>query len=381
MVEQKHKANAVSAYFLLAGLFLLPGKNKDIKNDFVQKHSKSAFFIHILFLITYLIFIYFDFLNEFFFLEKALNDIIAWIIFTILFWILVYWASKANSGKEFKALDFIKSKNYKQILSWEKTNEISELNKIKFALSYVPLLGIIINNNSKEGPNYIASKFSSLMWLIFIFFIYLDKWNSLEILSLIYTIFIVFTGIFILVKDEFILIDFNLPNAKEFVNLLTTSLKYVKNIFTPSSFQNFKDLIISVAKSEKLKDLHYEKEAKGAMEFPLPKQIIHIPFLNIITIWFIKSDYKNHIIAWLITTIFTLIILLTEINNSLILVLLFPITYAFLNIKNPSYRTPFTYNTYEFFKYFLQNILRVKNDVDERYNTEKNLNLKVDKKD
>lgn len=381
MIDKKQRVNASTAYFLLAGLFLLPSKNKDINNDFVKKHSKSAFFIHILFLVTYLVFIYFDFLQEFYIAGRSINDLIAGTIFVALFWILIYGANKANKWEDFNAPDFIKSRSYKQILSGENSSEIPEREKIKFALSYVPFLGILINWWDKNSPSYISSKFSSLIALIIIVFSYYGKANSLDVLSLFYTIFIIFTGLFLIAKEEFILIDLKLPNAKELVNLLTTWLKYVKNLMFPKDFMNFKDLIVEIAKREQIKDIYYTEKAETKGDFPLNKYLLYVPFVNLVATGFIKSKYQNHIISGIIITIISALILFTEVNNSLLLLLVFPICYGTLNINNCSYRTPFIFSFYEIFKAIKNKIFMAKNTVNERYNTEKNLNLKTKNKD
>jgi hypothetical protein len=58
-LNPKIKANAKSAYFLLfvSAAFFLSKKNELINNSFVKSHTKIAFIIHMLFLITYIIFI------------------------------------------------------------------------------------------------------------------------------------------------------------------------------------------------------------------------------------------------------------------------------------------------------------------------------------
>jgi hypothetical protein len=58
-LNPKVKANAVSAYLLVfvSFLFLFNKTNKYINNDFVKNHTKTAFFLHLMLLFTYIIFI------------------------------------------------------------------------------------------------------------------------------------------------------------------------------------------------------------------------------------------------------------------------------------------------------------------------------------
>jgi hypothetical protein len=58
-INPKVKANAISAYLLVfvSFLFLFNKTNKYINNDFVRSHTKTAFFIHLMLLLVYIIFI------------------------------------------------------------------------------------------------------------------------------------------------------------------------------------------------------------------------------------------------------------------------------------------------------------------------------------
>jgi hypothetical protein len=54
--------NAISAYFGLSALLLLPSKKENLNHPFVKKHAKTALFIHFMMLINYIIFISYKFL-------------------------------------------------------------------------------------------------------------------------------------------------------------------------------------------------------------------------------------------------------------------------------------------------------------------------------
>ena len=56
-LNKKIISNAVSTYLLIfvSGLFLFNKSDKNIAHPFVRNHAKSAFFIHTLFLINYIV--------------------------------------------------------------------------------------------------------------------------------------------------------------------------------------------------------------------------------------------------------------------------------------------------------------------------------------
>jgi uncharacterized membrane protein len=58
-LDSKIKANALTAYLLvfISFLFLFNKTNKYINNDFVKGHTKTAFLIHIMLVLVYVIFI------------------------------------------------------------------------------------------------------------------------------------------------------------------------------------------------------------------------------------------------------------------------------------------------------------------------------------
>jgi uncharacterized membrane protein len=58
-LDPKIKANALTAYLLvfISFLFLFNKSNKYINNDFVKGHTKTAFLIHIMLVLVYVIFI------------------------------------------------------------------------------------------------------------------------------------------------------------------------------------------------------------------------------------------------------------------------------------------------------------------------------------
>jgi len=60
-INDKVRINAKSAYLMIfiSLMFLLNKTNPYIHNTFVKNHTKTAFFIHLFFLLTYIIFIHY----------------------------------------------------------------------------------------------------------------------------------------------------------------------------------------------------------------------------------------------------------------------------------------------------------------------------------
>jgi len=59
-LTEKIKNNAIISYlFIFINIMFLFSKNKDLNNDFVKNHTKTAIFIHIGFLINTIIFAYY----------------------------------------------------------------------------------------------------------------------------------------------------------------------------------------------------------------------------------------------------------------------------------------------------------------------------------
>jgi len=92
IIHKKSINNAISAYLMvfISSLFLFNKKNEYVNNEFVKSHTKTAFLIHLSFLLTYIIFISFSFLKNVSILNYNLNYFLASTIFTFLFITLLY---------------------------------------------------------------------------------------------------------------------------------------------------------------------------------------------------------------------------------------------------------------------------------------------------
>ena len=100
--NKKTIGNAVSAYLMLfvSGMFLLDKKNPLLNNDFVKGHTRTALFLHILFLII-AVFAYFGIGSSYDILGFTINRIIVTSLFLIVFAFLLYGIYRAQKGETF----------------------------------------------------------------------------------------------------------------------------------------------------------------------------------------------------------------------------------------------------------------------------------------
>ena len=96
--NRKVIGNAMIAYFLLfiCITFFFNKENKYINNTFVKSHVKTAFLLHILFLLVYIVFISFNVGRSLSIIGLSLNSIIASALFIGLFGILMYGMYQAH---------------------------------------------------------------------------------------------------------------------------------------------------------------------------------------------------------------------------------------------------------------------------------------------
>jgi len=142
-MEQNKKiiANAVSAYFMIfvSLLFLVSKDNKYLNNSFVKSHTKTAFIIHVMFLVTYIVFVSFGLGKEFSVLGYGVNTILASVIFIGLLAMLLYGIYRANKGEVLTADELLTLSRQDKLTSIEK-KELSEQEKVSIILSYIPFL-------------------------------------------------------------------------------------------------------------------------------------------------------------------------------------------------------------------------------------------------
>ena len=363
-IHKKSVNNAISAYLMLfiSSLFLFNKKNEYLNNDFVKSHTKVALLIHLSLLLTYIIFISFSFLKNISILNYNLNFILASTIFIFLFITLLYWIYKANKQEIFKIWEILKVWKIEKIVDVNWDWIINEKDKLDLILSYIPFIWYITSwSNYKEKNISNIIKINSLITLI-ISLIYI-AWNKniVLLLSLFYIIFAVFSSLNIITREKIIWLNLEfIPTFTELLIIIKSFIKYLSNYFTKKEF-----VWIKVLKNNYLKKYKEEEKEKELIlvklpKYKLPNILIYIPFINIITLFFINSNKKIHIINWIMINIFFIIFGILDFYNIIYnysyILLLFPIFFWFWYINSrPVYRIPIIYDLFEILN-FIKNL-------------------------
>ncbi len=350
-MDKKIINNAISAYFWLWFLLLLPSKKENINNIFVKKHSKTAVFIHFLMLLNYIIFINYKLFWGFQLFWFYLNHVIASIIFLWLFWAILYWVYKAYLWDDLLISDLAQKTKTKNLVELKNSNLNQEW-IFTIILSLIPIVwfilrwrfynykSIILENNIKF--NFIFTLIISLTFLFSFENIWFLFW-------LIYLIFVWFYSIMIITKKE--VINFKLEKIKTFEELyilFLATIKYIKNYFT-NNFKNFSivlDEVLNKFNENKLKD----KEMLSSLEnWKIKKFLYFIPIINLISFIDINSKNKFWVENWFIITLLFVLILVLKLNIYL-LFLLFLISFSIWYFEKKEYKIYFLYDIYNLFK-------------------------------
>ncbi len=380
------KGNAISAYLMIfiSWLFLFNKQNPNINNDFVKNHTKSAFLVHIWFLITYVILITNDLFATTTIFWMWLNDIIANIVFLLLLSVLVYWMYRARNGLEFELWKTINISKKHSVLDIDWDWQITEREKFTILLSYIPFIGFL--NFAKYRSNDTINKstrlnivVSLIICLLYIF----DYTNLVSLFSLAYTIFIAFIWVNLFTRDE--LVQINLSkyfSAFNFYVLLSTFVKYLINYIKGGDFPSFWDVLKSNFEALNKNNSKDEKDLVLKRDIKIPRFLIYIPFINLIFLFIRNTRYSFHIINGLIITlIFSVVLWLsffTKIDYSILILLFFPICFWISYSRHIlAYKTPFIFDIYVFisslfswFKFGSKKINQKRKEVNE-------INLKV----
>lgn len=369
--------NAMSAYFWLWALLLLPSKKENINHPFVKKHSRSALFIHVLMLVNYIIFISYSFLWQFVVYGYGVNHIIAAVGFLWLFGWLLYGVSKASTGDDFSIQDMANMSKADRIIEFKNSN-LNEQWILTIILSLVPFIGFslrwkfrnykspILENNFKL--NFLVSFFISL------FFVYSYE-NLGLIFILFYTIFVVFYSVLLVSKNNLISLNLEkIPTIEELYIKSISILKYLKNYFSSKDFLSLNS-IISEQKNIFLQEENENKHILETYKTPkLPKYMYYIPFINILGIIDIKSSYQFHAIYGILLSIISVTLWYFGYNNYQVL-LFFPLAYGYGYTKIIAYRSPFLYEIYRSLRWVAKKIFSSAKDVKEKKETTQELSF------
>jgi hypothetical protein len=371
----KIRNNAISAYFMLfiCISFLFAKNNRLLYNSFVKIHTKTAFLIHMLFLLVYIIFINFSLWSSIRILNFSLNHIIAPTLFIWLFWILLFWMYRAYRWKTLTIWEVLSYKwKNKMIIN---TNRVtSEKEKIPLILAYIPFLWYIVywknfTNKTIKDINKI-----NLISSIIIFSLYIAWNNNLAILVILfYIIGLVFINTILIVNNENRTPDLDkIPSIWEIYILIKSYFKYLKIYFNNKNFKWIKDIHKEIETDQIKIENNIFKYLKNKNDTKLPKFLIYVPLINILFLFSLKSKFKIHIINSIIISIFTIISIILFKRISITLLVLFPIFYWTGYINRLWYKMPFIYDFYImvekisiYIKSIFSKIMKIKDTTEE----------------
>ncbi len=377
--------NAISAYLLLfiSSMFLLNKRDQYINNNFVRSHTKVALIIHFLFLLTLIVFSSFWLWEEIQIYNFWLNDIIWTSIFLMLFLSLITWIYRAFLWETFKLWDIKIYSSSSELIDINWDWKISEKDKIKIILNYIPFIWFIdfwkYKNNQLIRK---VNKFNLYCSIIIMIFYVIWSYNIANLFVLFYIIFVVYVWINLL-NDK--VISINLPKiflSPEEKYYFTKNLKkYLSNYLNDKEFIPLNEIIKSETHKQNEMELKVEKELENKKDIKIKKSLIYIPFLNLIFIFLLNSKYKYHIINGLVITILLIISILLNkfwfIYSSVNLLFLFPIFYGIWYIDSRlAYRMPYIFMFYSLVSNFLSSIKNIFKKTNEIRKKEDKISLK-----
>ena len=375
------KNNAISAYlmFIVSWLFLFQKKDPNLNNDFVKKHTKSAFLLHLLILISFIIFWFFWLFKEIIIWNFTLNTIILISISIILFWALFLWMYRAYRWELFGIWDIFSVKSKKNLVDINKNENFWEKDKLTLIIAYIPFVWPIFTSRYRQ--NELIKEI--LKTSTFIFCLLFINWNNNlnQIFILIYFIYVAFVWVNLFAKTELIII--NLPKYFSFWEIVKSTkilLKYLKN-YISWNFREWKTL-------EEEQNIAYIEDQKNTFnkmkdlpDLKWPKKIIYFPIFNLIFLFFKDNKFNIHIAnALTITFLLILTFLLYSfwfVSKNIFILFLFPICFWIWNIEKIYYKIPFIYDIYDIFKRFLSFFKRSKKIISEKRKEVKEETLKV----
>lgn len=355
-MNKKIKNNAICAYFGLWLLLMIPTKNDYINNDFVKKHSKTAILIHFIFLITYLIFISYWFLWKLHIWDFSINNIIAPIIFILLFLLLIYWAYKASLWEDFLVKDVTKLTKTENLVEIKNSN-LNEQWVFTIILSLIPFIWFIIKWKflNYKSPIIENNLKLNLFLTSIIFLVFLSWYENLWILLILFlSIFIAFYAAFIILNKNIINFNFEkIPTFEDWIYYFFGFIKYFLWYFWKNKFQTLKENIAYY--KEKRKKILEKNNEKIWEKTPKLNEIFYfIPYLNIL--WLIDYNSKNHFLVknWIIITLLSILFLF--INNNLQVLVIILAFFGYGYSKHLNYQFPIFGDIYTFFENIFKKI-------------------------
>ncbi len=350
--NRKIIGNAMSAYFMIfiCVSFFLNKENDAINNNFVKSHTKTALLIHFLFLFVYIIFVSLWLWDQFALFGFAIGSIIASGLFLMLFWFLLYGIYQAHHGKVFTTGDMIHISKTWNIIDIQKNVKISEQDTVHIILSYIPFIWYssyfqLSKNTQIKNIVFINLMSSSIITLFFV----LGAQNVALFFGLIYILFVAFSIVTLVGKHELIVPQLSfIPSPEQKYIWTRTAIEYFRKYFSKNKkFEAIQDIYNKNIKLYNSEEENRNQKMKKRADINIPRFLIYVPVINILTIFSLKTRYKYHIINGLVITLLCIIwSMVIWYSHFVFLVALFPASFGIWYLPRLWYQMPYIYDLY-----------------------------------
>lgn len=378
--------NAISAYLMIfvSGLFLFNKINPNLHNNFVKKHTKSALFIHLVFLLTYIIFISNGLFSTIVIWGFGLNFVISTSLCISLLGVLLFGIYRASRWELFGISEIATGSKIEKI-AWIQSEKVSfnEREKLNILLAYIPFIWFY--NFPKHLDNtYVknATKLNLITTILLIILYNFGFINLVLLFILLYIIYIVFISINLFTTDKIIEIRLHDVFAPEKKYYFTKAIfVYLWDYISGAKLQK-----LSIYYNNILEQVEIEKKQNyetmiSLPELRFPKFLIYIPFINLIYNFVKINKYTSHIRNGSVLTILFILALfglyISTLSYGFLYLFLIIVFYWIWYIQTtPSYKMPYVYIWYT----LIQQLFWKTKAANAKYNVEKSVTLKVGEK-
>jgi len=341
--------NAVSAYFMFfVSLGFLFSKNPNISHPFVKSHVKVAFFLHILFL-AMLICMSFPIGVWIGILWYSVNTILTIFFSILIFSWIFYGIFRAHRWETLSISELFKhgKKHGHEFITLQNSTKITEEHKTLLFLSHIPFIWYIVSGSYARDTTLRNIVLLNLMVSVTWVFWYVVGFSSVaSLIFLLYIIWCIFQGIKIFTGDEIHTLNLDkIPDVKEKYIIQKSILIQLWNSLSRKKFIPMQETIKSkTLKFQKTSEEEAKKLQKLSPSF-IPNLVYYIPVVNLVGIFFLKTQSKLHIRNGLLITItFWILVFFYGIHGRALIFLLFPICFGIWKREKIDYLMPYLYD-------------------------------------
>lgn len=331
-MDEQSRINATISYFFLGPLFLIAKKGTPLSSPFVRGHALRSSLIISLAGVAYAVYIFFlkSWLT-FSIMGFQAQNIVLSILSTVMILLLLRGAYRAYHG--------LSEDSNEQLLHTDfQTNTTShaietEEEKVRVVASMIPLLGIYI---AERYPHPLTTRGriigSTLFFVILLSNIFSSEWGMIiTLVGWIAVLLFVVLAVNIFLRSSFIGTAWieKIPSYREweahFFALILSIREFIRIAFGGSGKRNYHELYI-----EELEQT--SEKVPPSNPYFMPAGLIGVPFWNLFTLpslWIEQyREYRRSIIAWLLITLITWVLIYFRWSSSNYLpFLLFPIVH------------------------------------------------------